>query len=131
MRIIYVGISLFSQAVASQVSSALLSLTSVFGMGTGGPSAPSTPTLCMGFSPTLPIFITLSCVNMHRFLFFLFLFCLFNFYRFSPVLFLQISICFSLLLSLVTRAGIAARCACFWFAYPKAPPFGTKLTAFS
>ena len=30
---------LFSRAVASRVSSALLSLTSVFGMGTGGPSA--------------------------------------------------------------------------------------------
>ena len=32
-----VGIDLFSRAVASQVSSALLSLTSVFGMGTGDP----------------------------------------------------------------------------------------------
>ena len=39
-----VGISLFSRAVASQVSSAPLSLTSVFGMGTGGPSVSSTPT---------------------------------------------------------------------------------------
>ena len=39
-----VGIFLFFRAVASQVSSALLSLTSVFGMGTGGPSASSTPT---------------------------------------------------------------------------------------
>ena len=29
---------LFSQAASSQVSSALASLTSVFGMGTGGPS---------------------------------------------------------------------------------------------
>ena len=40
-----VGIFLFSQAVTSQLSSALLSLTSVFGMGTGGPSASSTPTI--------------------------------------------------------------------------------------
>ena len=34
-----VGFDLFSRAVASQVFSALQSLTSVFGMGTGGPSA--------------------------------------------------------------------------------------------
>ena len=34
----YVSTDLFSRAVASQVSSALQSLTSVFGMGTGGPS---------------------------------------------------------------------------------------------
>ena len=34
-----VGTFLLSQAVASQVSSALMSLTSVFGMGTGGPSS--------------------------------------------------------------------------------------------
>ena len=40
-----VGISLFFQAVTSQVFSAPLSLTSVFGMGTGGPSASSTPTI--------------------------------------------------------------------------------------
>ena len=40
-----VGISLFSRAVTSQVFSAPLSLTSVFGMGTGGPSASSTPTI--------------------------------------------------------------------------------------
>ena len=43
-----VGISLFSQAVSSQVFSAPLSLTSVFGMGTGGPSASSTPTVSRG-----------------------------------------------------------------------------------
>ena len=36
---------LFSQAVTHQVSSTNLSLTSVFGMGTGGPSSQSTPTL--------------------------------------------------------------------------------------
>ena len=40
----YVGISLFSQAVASQLFSAPPGLTSVFGMGTGGPPASSTPT---------------------------------------------------------------------------------------
>ena len=44
-----VGIFLFSRAVTSQVSSALLSLTSVFGMGTGGPSASSTPTFLLIF----------------------------------------------------------------------------------
>ena len=35
---------LFSRSVARQVSSARVSLTSVFGMGTGGPSPRSTPT---------------------------------------------------------------------------------------
>ena len=35
---------LFSRAVASQVSSPLMSLTSVFGMGTGGPSSLLVPT---------------------------------------------------------------------------------------
>ena len=39
-----VGIDLFFRTVASQVSSAQQSLTSVFGMGTGGPSALETPT---------------------------------------------------------------------------------------
>ena len=39
-----VGIDLFSRPVARQVSSALVSLTSVFGMGTGGPSPLKTPT---------------------------------------------------------------------------------------
>ena len=39
-----VGIDLSSQSVARQVFSAPLSLTSVFGMGTGGPSALLTPT---------------------------------------------------------------------------------------
>ena len=39
-----VGFDLFSRAVASQVFSALQSLTSVFGMGTGGPSALETLT---------------------------------------------------------------------------------------
>ena len=40
-----VGIFLFSQVVSNQVSSAPVSLTSVFGMGTGGPSPSSTPTI--------------------------------------------------------------------------------------
>ena len=45
-----VGIFLFSRAVASQVSSALQGLTSVFGMGTGGPPASSTPTVDSEYS---------------------------------------------------------------------------------
>ena len=40
-----VGIDLFSRSVSRQVSSALVSLTSVFGMGTGGPSPLKTPTV--------------------------------------------------------------------------------------
>ena len=39
-----VGIDLFSRSVSRQVSSALMSLTSVFGMGTGVPSPLKTPT---------------------------------------------------------------------------------------
>ena len=39
-----VGIYLFSRAASRQVSSAQMSVTSVFGMGTGGPSSQSTPT---------------------------------------------------------------------------------------
>ena len=42
--LLYVSIDLFSRSVARQVFSALQSLTSVFGMGTGGPSALETPT---------------------------------------------------------------------------------------
>ena len=38
---------LFSRPVTRQVSSAEVSLTSVFGMGTGGPSPQSTPTIYM------------------------------------------------------------------------------------
>ena len=41
-----VGIDLSSRPVARQVFSALQSLTSVFGMGTGGPSASISPTFC-------------------------------------------------------------------------------------
>ena len=40
-----VGVALSSRAAARQVFSALKSLTTVFGMGTGGPSSLSTPTL--------------------------------------------------------------------------------------
>ena len=40
-----VGTFLFSRAAARQVSSAQVSLTSVFGMGTGGPSPQSAPTI--------------------------------------------------------------------------------------
>ena len=50
----YVSTDLFSRAVASQVSSALQSLTSVFGMGTGGPSVTLALTLMVhlqGFEP--------------------------------------------------------------------------------
>ena len=39
-----VGVDLFSRPVARQVSSAQVSLTAVFGMGTGGPSPLKTPT---------------------------------------------------------------------------------------
>ena len=39
------GADLFSQAVSSQVSSTQVSLTSVFGMGTGGTSPPYAPTI--------------------------------------------------------------------------------------
>ena len=35
----YVGVALSSQGAAPQVLSALMSLTAVFGMGTGGPSS--------------------------------------------------------------------------------------------
>ena len=40
-----VGIDLSSRSVSRQVLSALVSLTSVFGMGTGGPSPLKTPTI--------------------------------------------------------------------------------------
>ena len=54
-----VGFDLFSRAVASQVSSALQSLTSVFGMGTGGPSALEKPTR-LRFSPSYYVSADLS-----------------------------------------------------------------------
>ena len=40
-----VGIELFSRAASRKVFSPLQSLTSVFGMGTGGPSALESPTV--------------------------------------------------------------------------------------
>ena len=40
----YVGLDLSSRTVSREVLSTLLSLTSVFGMGTGGPSAFRRPT---------------------------------------------------------------------------------------
>ena len=43
---------LSSRAVARQVLSARVSLTSVFGMGTGGPSQQSIPTHMDGYSPS-------------------------------------------------------------------------------
>ena len=49
-----VGIELSSRAASSQVFSPLQSLTSVFGMGTGGPSAFVTPT-CFSNSSSLNI----------------------------------------------------------------------------
>ena len=55
---LYVGISLFFRAVTSQVFSAPLSLTSVFGMGTGGPSASSTPTILL-YSKAFQLFYLL------------------------------------------------------------------------
>ena len=44
VSLVCVGNVLLSQAVTRQVSSTLRSLTSVFGMGTGGPSLPASPT---------------------------------------------------------------------------------------
>ena len=46
-----VGIDLSSRSVSRQVLSALVSLTSVFGMGTGGPSPLKTPTI-QGITPS-------------------------------------------------------------------------------
>ena len=41
------GEDLFSRAVTRQVSSTLMSLTTVFGMGTGGSSSPLAPTILL------------------------------------------------------------------------------------
>ena len=46
------GNSLFSRAVARQVSSTLRSLTSVFGMGTGGASSPLSPDILLRDVPS-------------------------------------------------------------------------------
>ena len=51
----YVGIYLFFRAVTSQVLSAQVSLTSVFGMGTGGPSPLSTPTMSPAYTENIHI----------------------------------------------------------------------------
>ena len=48
-----VGIDLFFRAASSQVSSAQMSLTSVFGMGTGGPSSLKIPTIEWTFKCSL------------------------------------------------------------------------------
>ena len=53
-----VGVFLSSQDVAVQVFSAPVSLTSVFGMGTGGPSPLSTPTIRNSSSPFRSFFRT-------------------------------------------------------------------------
>ena len=56
---------LSSRAVTRQVLSALVSLTSVFGMGTGGPSQQSIPTHMDGSSPS---FIVKSLPASNRFI---------------------------------------------------------------
>ena len=53
LGIFCVGIDLSFQSVARQVFSAPVSLTSVFGMGTGGPSPLKTPTV-NGYCQILP-----------------------------------------------------------------------------
>ena len=59
LRIMESGSDLSSRAVSSQVLSALESLTSVFGMGTGVPKTQSTPTIYLssGFCPRTFIII--------------------------------------------------------------------------
>ena len=57
-----VGYELSSRAVASQVFSPLQRLTSVFGMGTGGPTALKTLTNFLGFNPELE---TALCAVVH------------------------------------------------------------------
>ena len=65
-----VGIFLFSQVVSNQVSSALPGLTSVFGMGTGGPPASLTPTELHGLLPTRCIYSSwlLPCKYLYIFI---------------------------------------------------------------
>ena len=48
-----VGIDLSYRSVTRQVLSALVSLTAVFGMGTGGPSLSLTPTILFFSHPSL------------------------------------------------------------------------------
>ena len=52
---------LFSRPVTRQLSSAYMSLTSVFGMGTGGPSWQSIPTMANGINRQLLNFSTFIC----------------------------------------------------------------------
>ena len=49
VSLLYVGAALFSRSVSRQVFLALVSLTAVFGMGTGGPSPLKVPTLFDAF----------------------------------------------------------------------------------
>ena len=69
-----VGIFLSSRAVASQVFSTSTSLTSVFGMGTGGPSLSSTPTILFSAFPDGFIMITCFFVKIKGFLQFFLIF---------------------------------------------------------
>ena len=49
----YAGVDLSSREPALRVLLALMSLTSVFGMGTGGPSSQSIPTYMDGIQPII------------------------------------------------------------------------------
>ena len=51
-----VSTDLFSRAASSRVSSALMSLTAVFGMGTGGPSSLQPPTVSVFFFVSAPTY---------------------------------------------------------------------------
>ena len=59
---------LSSRAVARKVLSAQVSLTSVFGMGTGGPSPQSTPTVCYQVSLRTAFIISLFLLLSSTFL---------------------------------------------------------------
>ena len=62
-----VGDYLFSRAVSSELSWARVSLTSVFGMGTGGTSPSSSPTIWLTKYNTLlcscPVFLRRTCLQ--------------------------------------------------------------------
>ena len=64
---LYVGISLFFRAVTSQVFSAPLSLTSVFGMGTGGSLSPLSPENCEGFVQSFVLLVSASSLHNRSF----------------------------------------------------------------
>ena len=59
---------LSSRAVTRQVLSAHMSLTSVFGMGTGGPSSQSIPTRMDGYSPSfiLKVLRTFNALGLYH-----------------------------------------------------------------